>query len=122
MKVQMRFEGGEIFRDRAASLAPVAPGAPDLAKNIGMSRTMPTDRDGAGIAVGPTTGFFYGFFQEYGTVHHGAQPFMRPAFDSETSKVLATIAASLWRELAARGAGVRSVSGPRLVSGPGPLV
>ncbi len=31
--------------------------------------------------IGPDRAHFYGLFQEFGTVHQGAKPFMRPAFD-----------------------------------------
>ena len=33
------------------------------------------------VGVGPTRRAFYGLFQEFGTAHHAAQPFMRPSWD-----------------------------------------
>lgn len=97
-------EGGELIRARASSLAPRAPGAPDLADNIGISNARPGDGSVA-IAIGPTRGFFYGFFQEFGTVRHRAQAFMRPAWDSEGPRALKVIAAAMWTALIKRGVG-----------------
>jgi HK97 gp10 family phage protein len=37
--------------------------------------------------------------QEFGTAHHGPQPFMRPAFDSNKRGMVEAIKASLWREI-----------------------
>jgi HK97 gp10 family phage protein len=37
--------------------------------------------------------------QEFGTEHHGPQPFMRPAWDSEKDGVLAGIKQDLWEEI-----------------------
>jgi HK97 gp10 family phage protein len=34
------------------------------------------------VRVGPTQKAFYGVFQEFGTAHHAAHPFMRPTWDS----------------------------------------
>ena len=103
-------EAGEPMRARMAQLAPREPGAPDLADNIAISVANRLGDVGGGrwearhdeehaVAVGPTKGFFYGLFQEYGTVHHAAQPFMRPAFDSESSKALTILTQELWKPL-----------------------
>jgi HK97 gp10 family phage protein len=37
--------------------------------------------------------------QEFGTEHHGPQPFMRPAWDSEKEGVFAGIKQDLWEEI-----------------------
>lgn len=42
-------------------------------------------------------------FQEFGTVHHSAQPFVRPAFDGGVSRALSDLARSMWSALASRG-------------------
>lgn len=102
---------GEPMRARMAQLAPREPGAPDLAENIGMSQVkkfegVATHEDEVALAIGPTKGFFYGYFQEFGTVHHSAQPFMRPSFDSEHQKALAKIGQELWAVLKRNGSGV----------------
>jgi HK97 gp10 family phage protein len=112
--------GGESIRASASAYAPHAPGAPDLRENIVMSNARPDDGS-VGIAVGPAKDFFYGLFQEEGTVHHGAQPFMRPALDGEAQTTIGIIGEHLWDALASRGIGLgRTVdsSGP-VIGGPG---
>jgi HK97 gp10 family phage protein len=37
--------------------------------------------------------------QEFGTVHHGPQPFMRPAWDQDKNAMLARLKAELWSEV-----------------------
>lgn len=37
----------------------------------------------AALAIGPSAKLRYEGFQEYGTAHHGPQPFARPAWDAE---------------------------------------
>lgn len=96
-------EGAEPMRSRAAELAPREPGAPDLADNIVVSPVRQTAKNGTGVAMGPSKGFFYGFFQEFGTARHGAQPFMRPAFDGTQRQVVGIVGASLWAALIRRG-------------------
>jgi HK97 gp10 family phage protein len=103
-------EAGELIRARASAMAPRAPGAPDLADNIGISNARPED-GAVAIAIGPTKGFFYGYFQEFGTSRHGAQSFMRPAFDGEGGRGLKVIMASLWSALVRRGFGSTRGSG-----------
>lgn len=51
------------------------------------------------VAVGPAKNFAHGLFQEYGTAHHGPNPFMRAAFDSSTSAALGIIGQELWAAL-----------------------
>lgn len=109
----------EPIRAAAAAKAPHEPGSPDLKENIGISPIRSPEM--AAIAVGPTREFFYGFFQEYGTKHHGAQPFMRPAFDTEAPKSLAILSAEAWRLLAARGIG-RFISSPTPIQSSGRLL
>lgn len=103
-------EGAELIRARASALAPREPGAPDLADNIAVSNALPEDGS-VGVAIGPTRNFFYGFFQEFGTSRHSAQPFLRPAFDSEGPRALKVIAAAMWDALIRRGGGSGRASG-----------
>jgi HK97 gp10 family phage protein len=49
--------------------------------------------------VGPSTGAFYSQFQEFGTEHHGPQPFARPAWDTTKTGVLEGIKDDLWAEI-----------------------
>ena len=94
-------EGGEPMRQDMGRFAPREPGAPDLADNMGISNARTGDM--AAIAIGPVKGFFYGWFQEYGTKHFGGQAFARPAFDGNVHASLGIIGQALWRELAGRG-------------------
>jgi HK97 gp10 family phage protein len=92
-------EAAEPMVAAARKMAPRRPGFPDIADNIevGTPRTSKTEAgDKFSVSWGPTTGFFYGHFQEYGTAHHAAQPFMRPAFDGYKEKSLNIITTRLW--------------------------
>ena len=42
----------------------------------------------AEVYVGPVKSVFHGIFQEFGTSRHGAQPFMRPGFESDARPFL----------------------------------
>ena len=103
----------EPMRNRMSQLAPREPGRPDLADNIGISVANRIGDVGGGrwqarhdeehaVAVGPTKNFFYGIFQEYGTSRHGAQPFMRPAFDSTHQTSLSILSQRLWQAVSGR--------------------
>lgn len=94
-------EAAEPMAERASRLAPRRPGEPDMADHIAVMTSR--SETGAAVAFGPTKEFFYGLFQEYGTVHNKPHPFLRPSFDEGASKALDTIGAALWRELAGRG-------------------
>jgi HK97 gp10 family phage protein len=99
-------DAAEPMRRRMSEMAPREPGAPDMADNIVISTARTKSFEGvqsAAVAIGPEKRFFYGFFQEFGTVHHGAQPFVRPAFDGGVTRALSDIARSLWTALASRG-------------------
>lgn len=118
----------EVLRDAAepmralmGKLAPREPGPPDMADSMTISNVRKvdgarTDDKSQAVAVGPSKDAYYAKFQEFGTVHHSAQPFARPAFDSEAGKALKEIGRRLWVELAARGIG-RSVTGSGPISG-----
>lgn len=72
------------------------------------------------VAVGPSTGAFYGGFLEFGTAHASARPFARPAWDSQASAVTAAMGRSLWLELAGRGIQrPGSIGGGPVTGGPG---
>ncbi len=90
----------EPMRAEAAILAPRGPDAPHIAENIVIS--IPTkgladvSDTAAVVAVGPEKTYFYGFFWEYGWIHHVAHPFMRPAFDTKAPVSLNIIGQQLW--------------------------
>lgn len=96
-------EGAGPMRGFARQRAPREPGAPDMADHIEIANAKTPPGDIAAVAMGPTRDFYYGLMQEYGTVHHGAQPFMRPAFGQGVPPALGIIGAAVWRELAGRG-------------------
>jgi HK97 gp10 family phage protein len=50
-------------------------------------------------AAGPHKDAFWGIFQELGTPHHSAQPFLRPALDENEEKIAQEIGAEAWKAL-----------------------
>lgn len=52
------------------------------------------------VMVGPTQSAFYGQFQEFGTAHHAAKPFMRPTWDALKHSMLDSIKSALGTEIA----------------------
>lgn len=101
-------DAAEPMRRSMAAMAPREPGAPDLADHIVIStarvkKVAGDESQSAAVAVGPAREFYYGLFQEFGTSFHGAQPFVRPAFDGAVSRTISEMARALWTALAARG-------------------
>jgi len=112
-------EAAEPMRKTMSVLAPHEPGKPDLRDTMSISLSRGQDRNEVAVAIGPTRAGFYGSFQELGTKHHGAQPFARPAFDRNIEAGLQILAASIWRELAARGISRAATSDAGITGGPG---
>jgi HK97 gp10 family phage protein len=88
----------------ARRMAPREPGGRDLADNIEQQTKRAGvdefgDAKAAMVVVGPLKGFFYGHFQEWGTVRHAAQPFMRPAFEQNKERSLTIIKDRLWTNI-----------------------
>ena len=84
---------GEPIRHGMAVLAPRGPDAPHLAESMLTKPLSPSELeavtdDTAGVEIGPSKDFFYGYFWEFGTVKHGARPFARPAFDAHQRDAL----------------------------------
>jgi HK97 gp10 family phage protein len=103
-----------------AALAPHEPGKPDLRDAMVISTSRGQDRNEAAVAIGPTRKGFYGSFQELGTKHHAAQPFVRPALDRNVQISLQILASAIWRELAAKGISRSSTTtGEGITGGPG---
>lgn len=128
--------GAEPMRAHAAALAPrdTQSNGPHLAdhivigvqsarklKNAGLSAAeLDVAQSGTVVEVGPSqkpSDHFYGYFQEFGTVHHPAHPFMRPAFDAQGRRSLAVVLASLWESI--RKALPQSFPGGRSSTGGG---
>jgi HK97 gp10 family phage protein len=85
--------GAEPMRAEAARKAPRRSPAPDLADHIIIAPARTIGRELAAVKVGP----------EKGTSSHGAQPFLRPAFDNQHTRAIQRVSDELWRALAARG-------------------
>lgn len=51
------------------------------------------------LYLGPSTNAPHAHFQEFGTVHHAPQPYMRPAFDAEVQPTLARLKVSLAEQI-----------------------
>jgi HK97 gp10 family phage protein len=79
-------EGAEIIRQGAASAAPVLTG--QLAANEIIS-TVASESNAYYVLlrIGPRRKNFYGIFEEFGTSHQQAEPWLGPSF--ETTKALA---------------------------------
>lgn len=61
------------------------------------------------VAVGPGKDAFWGFFQEYGTIRHGAQPFAGPSFDARVMTMLNTLRDEAWTAIRRRIPAVQTV-------------
>lgn len=86
-------KAAEPVRAGAAERAPRGTTG-ELAENIVIAMKVP--RPGLVIAkIGPAGTVFYGEFQELGTVHHAAQPFLRPALEEEGPGALLILARQL---------------------------
>jgi HK97 gp10 family phage protein len=110
VRMQALRAGAEPLQQTMSQMAPRRPGPPDMADHIVVSAvrkggvtSIISDEDTSAVAVGPEKKFFYGFFQEYGTVHHAAQPFARPAFDATVNQSIGIIMKALWAALIGKG-------------------
>jgi HK97 gp10 family phage protein len=111
------------IQERAAQGAARAPGAPDIATHIAISTAATRgSASAAALWVGPSTEArsdqasrsfdVQGLYLEYGTNDTAAQPFMRPAFDSEAPRAIGRFAGEVWSALIRGGfAGARGISG-----------
>ena len=114
--VEALAEAVEPMRATAALLAPRGPGrGPHLADNIIVAETKfgangkALGPGASAVAIGPShrpSDHFYGYFQEFGTANHPAQPFMRPAYDQTRGEVKRRVATSLWAAIVRRVRGV----------------
>jgi HK97 gp10 family phage protein len=124
---KMLLKAAEPIRSRASELAPVEEGKPDLrehiiAKAVNDKSLGQTDAYGmrdrqeteSVVAIGPQREFFYGLYQEFGTVRHGAQPFMRPAFDHGQMSAFKTLQDEIWAWLRKHADSSASTTGRNL--------
>lgn len=98
-------EAGEPVARRARALAPSDEG--DLQESIDVSPLLNRSQRrehpkgyfaDLEIHIGPS-GLVQGITQEFGTIHHAANPFMRPAWDGMEMKTLDKIGALAWSEV-----------------------
>src|SRR5690606_13750740 len=82
--------GAEPIREDAVRRAPRRTGF--LAGHI---ITEPVKGRTDQVVIGPTKDAFYGLFQELGTSHHRAQPFLRPALEAKKDEAQRRAAAVL---------------------------
>ncbi|WP_295808895.1 HK97-gp10 family putative phage morphogenesis protein [uncultured Nitratireductor sp.] len=105
-------EAAKPLINDAQRLAPDRPGRPrnDLPTSITISTrlnknqrkaTRGTDKSFVEMYVGPDVSVPHphGHWQEFGTVQHGPQPFMRPAWDANKMEVLDVIGDQLGDEI-----------------------
>lgn len=79
--------GAELIQKRAEELAPRDTG--QLAESE-LVRIDSSQSSAAEVVakIGPSKDSFYGFFQEFGTAHHAAQPFLKPALEQTQAKAI----------------------------------
>jgi HK97 gp10 family phage protein len=101
-------QAAEPIRAGMAARAPRGTVAPHLADSMVTKPLSPSELeavtdDSAGVEIGPTKDFFYGYFWEFGTSRAGwvARAFARPAFDAGTSEALAILGERLGAEILA---------------------
>lgn len=106
-------KAAQPMADIASSLAPVDTGT--LAKSVIVGtkldgrqskihkRMFKHDKTSVEMFVGPSylmgDGGRHGHLQEFGTVHHAPQPFMRPAWDQDHKNLLARLGDEMAKEI-----------------------
>lgn len=111
----LREAADPIRRDMAARMARGAD-APHAGDNVIVATVNEIDGEKLAplefaVGIGPTKDFWYWFFQEFGTVHHAAQPAMRPAMDAGAQRALRDIGNGLWDAIAKHASRSRSATG-----------
>ncbi|MGE3487912.1 MAG: HK97-gp10 family putative phage morphogenesis protein [Nitrospira sp.] len=79
-----------VIREAAAAKAPRRYGTLSDEMMIGEPKI---DGWKVTVGVGPSKNAFYGRFQEFGTGHHAAQPFLRPAVDENGDRAISAAGA-----------------------------
>jgi len=98
-------ETAKPFAEIAQQHAPVLTGF--LKGSIGVVTEFKTSKSvQVAIRAGAINRPPYGFYQEFGTAQHGAQPFMRPAWDALKRRAPAMIRAALRKRIAQAAAAI----------------
>lgn len=93
------------IRDEAARLAPRRTSEPPRTSGKPLHRSMVIRSAGKQpgsditLQVAPGKGASHGLLQEFGTVHHPAQPFLRPAFDNKRDEAVRAFRESLGKNI-----------------------
>ena len=85
-------KSAEPIVEEAERLAPKLSG--ELATDIEAEPGRTNDKTRK-VVIGPEKDDFYGMFQEFGTRHNPAQPFLRPAWDARVEDALNRLIAEL---------------------------
>ena len=88
--------GAEPIRARAEELAPIETGVLRESMTINVTEQSATEAIGK---IGPARRGFYGTFDEFGTAHQAAQPFLRPAYDERLAEAVGIISETLANEI-----------------------
>ena len=95
LKTEIKVAKPKIINPGTAAFASAMKEGASRAEAAAAARAANRAAGGKGRAVitsvGPTRAAFYGLFQEFGTAHHAAQPYMRPAWDALKHSMLDTM-------------------------------
>lgn len=97
-------QAGQPVADKAESMAPVESGALQKAIGIGgkltrRQKASSPKQSAVEVYIGVGRALPQGHLQEFGTVRHGPQPFLRPAWDGGKMAVLEDIKSLTWAEI-----------------------
>lgn len=91
-------EGAKLIRDKAEQLAPRDTGQLAEAELIRIDSGQSNAAEVV-AKIGPSKDSFYGIFQEFGTAHHVAQPFLRPALEQTQEDAIKVSGATVGKGL-----------------------
>lgn len=104
---------GKPIAEEASDLAPVdmtRDDGPHLYESIRVTsslesrykRRLRNPKGTVSIFVGPDRKAFHAHLQEFGTVHHAPQPYMRPAWDKHKGALIGRLKEMLWANIQRR--------------------
>lgn len=119
LKDALRTTAAMPIQSRASAMAPVRPGAPDLADHVVIANGQNRGNTVA-LLVGPPkdvrsdqasrTFDMQAIYVEYGTNDTAPQPFLRPAFDEHAPRAIGAFAGEVWSAIARKFGGSRGGS------------
>lgn len=103
LQIEIKVSKPKIITPGKAAYAQAMRETGDKAEAAAAARAANKSAGGTGRSavthVGPTKKAGQGMLQEFGTAHHKAQPFMRPTFDADGSKLVDVIRDTLAEEI-----------------------